>query len=170
MSAPSFLMVMAMLAIVLGAMGIAMRVLRRYAMTNASKKGSVKMEIIQRLSLGQRQGLAVVRIGARVLAVSMGEGGVHQVAELNESDLAPASDAARTMGSAPIHAIADGIRKLVLIRGNGEATTKYTAGGMVLDGTAASRTGKKDGKRISYVAPMEDFQAVLSMAMAGGTK
>ena len=170
MSAPSFLMVMAMLAIVLGAMGIAMRVLRRYAMTNASKKGSVKMEIIQRLSLGQRQGLAVVRIGARVLAVSMGEGGVHQVAELNESDLAPASDTAKAAGSAQIHAIADGIRKLVLIRGNGEATTKYTAGGVVLDGTSASRNGKKDGKRISYVAPMEDFQAVLSMAMAGGTK
>lgn len=167
MSAPSFLMVMAMLAIVLGAMGVAMRVLRRYAMTNASRKGSVKMEIIQRLSLGQRQGLAVVRIGTRVLAVSMGEGGVHQVAELSDADLA-STDAAKATGSAPIHALADGIRKLVLIRGNGEATAKYTAGG-VLDGAAASRSSK-DGKRISYVAPMEDFQAVLSMAMAGGTK
>jgi flagellar biogenesis protein FliO len=161
-------MVMAMLAIVLGAMGVAMRVLRRYAMTNASRKGSVKMEIIQRLSLGQRQGLAVVRIGTRVLAVSMGEGGVHQVAELSDADLA-STDAAKATGSAPIHALADGIRKLVLIRGNGEATAKYTAGG-VLDGAAASRSGSKDGKRISYVAPMEDFQAVLSMAMAGGTK
>jgi flagellar biogenesis protein FliO len=168
-SAPSFLMVMAMLAIVLGAMGVAMRVLRRYAMTNASRKGSVKMEIIQRLSLGQRQGLAVVRIGTRVLAVSMGEGGVHQVAELSDADLASTTDAAKATGSAPIHALADGIRKLVLIRGNGEATAKYTAGG-VLDGAAASRSGSKDGKRISYVAPMEDFQAVLSMAMAGGTK
>jgi len=169
-SAPSFLMVMAMLAIVLGAMGVAMRLLRRYAVTNASKKGSVKMEIIQRLSLGQRQGLAVVRIGTRVLAVSMGEGGVHQVAELGEADLASTADAARGAASAPIHAIADGIRKLVLIRGNGEATAKYTSGGTVLDGSAAGRSGKKDGKRISYVAPMEDFQAVLSMAMAGGTK
>jgi flagellar biogenesis protein FliO len=169
-SAPSFLMVMAMLAIVLGAMGVAMRVLRRYAMTNASKKGSVKMEIIQRLSLGQRQGLAVVRIGTRVLAVSMGEGGVHQVAELGDADLASTADAAKATGSAPIHALADGIRKLVLIRGNGDTTAKYTAGGVVLDGVAASRDGGKDGKRISYVAPMEDFQAVLSMAMAGGTK
>lgn len=170
MSAPSFLMVMAMLAIVLGTMGVAMRLLRRYAMTNASKKGSVKMEIIQRLSLGQRQGLAVVRIGTRLLAVSMGDGGVHQVAELSEADLAATADAGRAAGSAPIHALADGIRKLVLIRDNGEATAKYTSGGVVLDGSAASRNDRKDGKRISYVAPMEDFQAVLSMAMAGGTK
>jgi len=169
-SAPSFLMVMAMLAIVLGAMGVAMRLLRRYAVTNASKKGSVKMEIIQRLSLGQRQGLAVVRIGTRVLAVSMGEGGVHQVAELADADLASAADATKASGSAPIHALADGIRKLVLIRGNGEEAAKYSSGNAALDGSPAGRNVRKDGKRISYVAPMEDFQAVLSMAMAGGTK
>lgn len=170
MSAPSFLMVMAMLALVLGAMGVAMRVLRRYAMTNASKKGSVKMEIIQRLTLGQRQGLAVVRIGTRVLAVSMGDGGVHQVAELSEADLASPPDASKTTASAPIHAIADGIRKLVLIRGNGDAEAKHATGVASAGATTTERGVKKDGKRISYVAPMEDFQAVLSMAMAGGNK
>jgi flagellar biogenesis protein FliO len=161
-NATSFLMVMAMLALVLGAMGVVLRVLRRYAVTNASAKGRVKMEVIQRLSLGQRQGIAVVRIGARVLAVSMGDGGINQIAELSESDLTVATDAAHATGSAPIHAIADGIRKLVLIRGNG-------ADG-VGNGAAKADAVVKNAKRISYVAPMEDFQAVLSMAMAGGAR
>ena len=162
MSAPSFLMVMAMLALVLGAMGIAMRVLRRYAMANASAKGAVKMEIIQRLSLGQRQGLAVVRIGSRVLAVSMGDGGVRQVAELTEADLAISSHGARGVSNAPMHAIADGLRKLVLIRGSAESKK---INGTISAITSGGNTGEK---RIPYVAPMEDFQTVLNMALAGG--
>lgn len=163
MTAPSFLMVMAMLAIVLGAMGVALRVLRRYAMTSASAKGSVKMEIIQRLTLGQRQGIAVVRIGTRVLAVSMGDGGVHQVAELTEEDVASAAEGSTVPGSAPLHAIADGIRKLVLIRGNADARD-------VANVKQSARGTTNAYERISYVAPIEDFQAVLSMAMGAGVQ
>jgi len=155
-------MVMAMLALVLGAMGVAMRVLRRYAMTNASGNGSVKMEVIQRLSLGQRQGIAVVRIGTRVLAVSMGDGGVRQVAELSDDDLAASAHRAKSAGSAPMHAIADGIRKLVLIRGSDDS--KHAVAGMT------TRGRKREIERISYVAPIEDFQAVLNMAMTGGPR
>jgi flagellar biogenesis protein FliO len=156
-SASQFLMIMAMLALVLGVMGITMRILRRYTMAKTSAKGSVKMEIIQRISLGQRQGLAVVRIGTHLLAVSMGDGGVHQVAELSDNDLVGGSADAKA-SVAPIHAFADGIRKLALVRGNA---------GSKSDPAQATRNGK-NAPRISYVAPMEDFQAVLSMAMAGG--
>jgi flagellar biogenesis protein FliO len=155
-SAPSFLMVMAMLALVLGAMGVAMRVLRKYAMTNSAAKGTVKMEIVQRLSLGQRQGLAVVRIGTRVLAVSMGDGGVHQVAELSDDDLAP-SDGVKGVTSKARHSIAEGIFKLSLIRGNSGK-----------EKPAAARSSRTDVERIPYIAPIEDFQAVLSMALGGG--
>lgn len=159
MSASRFLMIMAMLALVLGVMGIAMRILRRYTMARTSTKSKVKMEIIQRLSLGQRQGLAVVRIGTRVLAVSMGDGGVHQVADLTDSDLTGSIEDSK-VSAAPLHSIADGIKKLALVRGNG--TPKSDA--------VQTRNGKGGAQRISYVAPMEDFQAVLSMAMAGGAK
>lgn len=162
MSAPSFLMVMAMLAIVLGLMGIAVRVLRRYAMSGASQKDGVRMEVIQRLTLGQRQGIAVVRIGSRILAVSMGDGGVHQVADLTDTDIASSVEKGEAAGNAPMHAIADGIRKLALIRSNGSTQVAETL--------AAARALKKEGKRISYVAPIEDFQAVLSMAMSGGAR
>lgn len=162
MNAPSFLMVMAMLAVVLGVMGIALRVVRRYAMAGASRKTGVKMEVIQRLTLGQRQGIAVVRIGSRILAVSMGDGGVHQVADLTETDIAASVEKGAAAGGAPMHAIAEGIRRLTLIRSN-EANKPTEI-------PAIACSAKKDGKRISYVAPIEDFQAVLSMAMAGGAR
>ena len=162
MSAAQFLMVMAMLAVVLGAMGVVLRMLRRYAVTNASSKKQLKMEVIQRLSLGQRQGVAVVRIGTRVMVVSMGDGGVHQIAELTENDIAPATDSLKNAGNASMHSIANGIRKLVLVRGGADTLSVAKP--------AAQRGVKGDAKRISYVAPMEDFQAVLSMAMAGGAR
>lgn len=150
MSATSFLTVMAMLALVLGAMGVALRVLRRYAAGGASTNGSVKMEIVQRLTLGQRQGIAVVRVGQRVLLVSMGDGGVHPIAELDENDLA--ADATDQSGASVIPAgITNGLRKLALLKGNAKVENIETT-------------------RISYVAPMEDFEAVLSMAMGGGAR
>lgn len=151
MNATSFLTVMFALAVVLGAMGVALKFLRRYAMGGSVAGSTVKMEVIQRLTLGQRQGLAVVRIGSRVIAVSMGDGGVHAVAELDENDLAVApSVGAETAAAAK--GIADGLRKLALLRG--DAPAKVTAA----------------PARIDYVAPMEDFEAVLSMAMGGSAR
>lgn len=159
MSATSFLTIMAMLALVLGAMGIALRLLRRYTLAGSARKAGVRMEVLQRLTLGQRQGIAVVRIGTRVLAVSLGEGGVHPVAELTEADLTAAADAAKAGNIAPLDALAGGLRKLALVRGTaGERT-----------GAAATQSAGKTvpQKRISYVAPMADFQAVLRVAMSG---
>lgn len=42
----------------------------------------VKVEVLGRTSLGYKQGVAVVRIGAQVIAVSVGEGGVHKLADV----------------------------------------------------------------------------------------
>lgn len=154
MTATSFLTIMAMLAVVLGAMGVALRVLRRYAVGGASVNGTVKMEIVQRLTLGQRQGIAVVRVGQRILVVSMGDGGVHPVAELDENDLVTETgiDSSASVIPATIPAgIASGLRKLALLKSGAKAEPVETT-------------------RISYVAPMEDFEAVLSMAMGGGAR
>lgn len=145
MNATSFLTVMFALAVVLGAMSIALRFLRRYTMGGSIAGSAVKMEVVQRLTLGQRQGLAVVRIGSRVLAVSMGDGGVHPIAELDESDIAIPAEST-SIAEAP-KKIANGLRKLALMR-NDAAETPAPA-------------------RIDYVAPLEDFDAVLNMAMGG---
>jgi hypothetical protein len=44
----------------------------------------VPLEVVQRIGLGPRQGIALVRIGERVVAVSVGEGGVRPLMEVDE--------------------------------------------------------------------------------------
>ena len=50
-------------------------------------QGVTKMEVIQRLGLSAKQGIAVVRVGHRIFLVSVGDGGVHQLAELSPEDI-----------------------------------------------------------------------------------
>ncbi len=95
------------LGFVLALLGIALKLLRRFAPTSTTGT-ALRMEIVQRLALGPKQGIAVVRLGARVVAVSVGDGGVHQLFELQESDLratAPAvqvSDAVTSASTASV--------------------------------------------------------------------
>jgi flagellar biosynthetic protein FliP len=44
------------------------------------------MEVVQRVALGPKMGLAVVRIGEKVVAVSIGDGGIQSLFELDEAD------------------------------------------------------------------------------------
>ncbi|HEV2641495.1 MAG TPA: hypothetical protein VGT98_02255, partial [Candidatus Elarobacter sp.] len=60
----------------------------------------------------------------------------------------------------PLEAITGGLRKLALVRGNANENAPHGAAQMT-NGTPVPQ------KRISYVAPMEDFQAVLRVAMSG---
>jgi flagellar biosynthetic protein FliP len=50
------------------------------------------MEVVQRLALGPKQGIAVIRVGERVVAVSVGEGGVNRLFELEENALGVRSE------------------------------------------------------------------------------
>jgi len=143
------------LAIVLGLMGIALRVLRKYAVGGASARGAIKMEVVQRLTLGQRQGIAVVRIGTRVLAVSMGDGGVHPVAELDASELV---------------AVPESEDKPAITAAQPKPWSLGTLLGGLRTQKAAPEPQNAEVERISYVAPIEDFQAVLNMAMNGGAR
>jgi flagellar biogenesis protein FliO len=62
--------------LVLLLLGATLRVLKRFSGGAGMRPSEVRMEVVQRLALGPKQGLAVVRIGDRVMAVSLGEGGV----------------------------------------------------------------------------------------------
>lgn len=155
MSASSIAAVLGTLIVVLGIMGVALRLLRRYAGGVPGHGGRVRMEVIQRLALGQKQGIAIVRIGSRVLAVGMGDGGVRPIAELGEGDLT--ASAQSELGAAPGRAV-------------GAALSRWLPVGLAAAARAARRTGAAEPQipsRISYVAPIEDFQAVLSMALGG---
>ena len=80
--------VLGVLALVLGLLVLTLRWLRRL-MPGASGQGTLALEVLARLPLGPRQGIAVVRIGGRKVAVSVGEGGVHTLLELDQDEPLP---------------------------------------------------------------------------------
>lgn len=78
------------LALVLALLAGTLRVLRRYAGLGGGGGGAWQPEVLGRAAVGPRQGIAVVRIGPRVVVVSVGEGGVRPVLDLGEPEGAPA--------------------------------------------------------------------------------
>ena len=99
----SVLGVLLTLGFVLALLGVALKLLRRFAPTSTGGT-RLRMEIVQRLALGPKQGIAVVRVGERVVAVSVGEGGVHRLFDFEASEVgAPdgARDGTRDSGLGP---------------------------------------------------------------------
>jgi flagellar biosynthetic protein FliP len=78
--------VVAALAFVLGLGAVCLWALKRFGAGTLASKTRVPLEVVQRIPLGPKTGLAVVRVGERVMALSVGEGGVRQLFELNEAD------------------------------------------------------------------------------------
>lgn len=89
----SLLSLVASLALVLALLGFTLRLLKRYT-ANISGSGRVPLQVLQRIGLGPRQGIALVRIGERVIAVSLGEGGVRPLLELEDEELEALESAA----------------------------------------------------------------------------
>jgi flagellar biosynthetic protein FliP len=74
------------LGAVLALLVVALRLLQRFAPAAGAGRARLPLEVVQRVSLGPKQGVAVVRVGARVLVVGTGEGGLHALAELDGAD------------------------------------------------------------------------------------
>jgi flagellar biosynthetic protein FliP len=81
------------LGFVLALLGVALKLLRKFAPTSTSG-ARLRMEIVQRLALGPKQGIAVIRVGDRHVAVSVGEGGIHRLFELEPGEVAEATRSA----------------------------------------------------------------------------
>ncbi len=83
----SIMGVLLTLGFVLALLGVALKLLRRFA--PASTSGArLRMEVVQRLALGPKQGIAVVRVGERFVAVSVGDGGIRRLFELEDGEVA----------------------------------------------------------------------------------
>ena len=78
--------VIAALAFVLGLGALALWALKRFGNGMLSPRSRVPVEVVQRVSLGPKTGLAVVRVGEKVMAMSIGEGGLRPLFELDEAD------------------------------------------------------------------------------------
>ena len=158
-------------------LGLALRVLQRYAPGAGVGARALRMEVVQRLALGPKQGIAVVRIGERVLAVSMGEGGVRLIQELSgDEGLAAALESAPARPALPaLPALAAGrlpaqadaaIRSLVrramrsaallcLLLG---AATALDATAALAQAAAAAPTLAEVDQRLPELAPQIDLQ------------
>jgi len=78
--------VVAALAFVLGLGAVCLWALKRFGAGALASRTRVPLEVVQRIPLGPKTALAVVRVGERVMALSVGEGGVRQLFELDEVD------------------------------------------------------------------------------------
>jgi flagellar biosynthetic protein FliP len=76
------------LGLVLVLLGLSLKLLQRLAPGTTRGRVRIPMEVIQRMSIGPKQGVAVVRIGERVVAISVGEGGMRRLFELGDEEAA----------------------------------------------------------------------------------
>jgi len=91
------------LVVTVGLLLLALRLLGRLHGGAALRGTRLPLEVVQRVALGPKQGLAVVRVGGRALLLSVGDAGTQLVTELDgeerEAVLQPGSSAAP--GTAP---------------------------------------------------------------------
>ena len=136
----SMLGVLGVLALVLGLLVLTMRYLKRFAPNGGAGLGKVPLEVVQRLALSPKQGIAIVRIGERFVAISMGDGGVRALAEL---------DAGPTSLGAPFSA-------------------SGAASGAPWRGTAHAATASPVSPVVASTLP-SDFRNLLRTALRGST-
>ena len=93
--------VLGTLAFVLVLLGIALKLLRRFAPATTSGRGArFPLEVVQRLALGPKQGIALVRIGDRMVAVSVGDGGIRRLLDVEDVTQPEAASSQRPATSA----------------------------------------------------------------------
>jgi flagellar biosynthetic protein FliP len=91
----------AALAVTLGVLAFALRLLRRLQDRAAARGGGVPLRVIERVPVGPRQGVALLQVGERVLVVSVAEPGVALLAELDAEASARALAAPAAAPAAP---------------------------------------------------------------------
>lgn len=89
------------LCVTLGALGLALWLVKRWVPgARTSGANGLPLDVLRRVSLGPKQGVALLRVGERVLLVSVGEHGTTLLAELDGADRDQAIDGSR--GPAPM--------------------------------------------------------------------
>jgi flagellar biosynthesis protein FliP len=78
----------AALAITLGLLAMALHLLRRFQSSATGGARGLKLEVVRRVMLGPKQGIALLRVGERVLVVGIAESGISLLTELSGEALA----------------------------------------------------------------------------------
>jgi flagellar biosynthetic protein FliP len=186
--------IMTALAFVLGLIGVAVWVAKRFGGATVNPGARIQIEVVQRIPFGPKAGLAVVRVGEKVMAVSVGPDGIRPLFEVDEADrqrivassqiatpFASTADAGRafakmlpgTLGrmldrtpfTAP--AIAHAVSNTVA---NAAASELVAAPARAFVEIPSFLT-EKAGNIVRPAAPADRaFQSVLNIAMSGATK
>jgi flagellar biosynthesis protein FliP len=82
----AYLTIVGALGLVLMLVGFALAALRKFTGASAGARTRLPLEVVQRVALGPKQGIAIVRVGQRVVAVSVGDGGVRPLMEVDGDD------------------------------------------------------------------------------------
>lgn len=148
----SYLVLLGAFALVLVLIGGVLHLLRRYAGGWGGLGVTPRLEVVDRIALGQRQGIAVVRIGGRHIVVSIGEGGVRPIVELDEDEgyeLYPLADTEASAGRGVAADISKRFRKL-----------RRSLGAAVLVVAAQLLTGAGEASAQPVAAPWGTMAAV----------
>jgi flagellar biosynthetic protein FliP len=81
---------MASLCITVGCLALGIWALRRFGPGAGAEAGGLALEILRRVSVGPKQGVALLRVGERVLLVSLAEDGARLLTELEGAERAQA--------------------------------------------------------------------------------
>src|SRR4051794_13082388 len=65
---------------------VALRVLKRFSPTLGGSKNRLPMEVVQRLPLGPKQSIVVVRVGGKVMTMAVSGEGILPMGELEGDD------------------------------------------------------------------------------------
>jgi flagellar biosynthetic protein FliP len=181
--------ILAALVFVLGLIALTVWALKRVGGGALSGRSRLQVEIVQRLPLGPKSGLAVVRVGEKVLAVSVGDGGVHTLFEVDEADrqriVAGSELPVPMVSSATAHAAftksltnaftAPLRRALVARRGSSTNATVVAPSFDRALSQATQVSAQQDKQQtvqqtVQPTAPHRDLHSVLSMTLAPSTR
>lgn len=89
------------LLVTLGALGLALWLVKRWVPgARTGNAGGLPLSVLRRISLGPKQGVALLRVGERVLVVSVGDHGTTLLTELEGADRDQALDGSGTPATA----------------------------------------------------------------------
>ena len=92
MNPPSFWAIASALAVVLGVVMVCAWLLRRLRGPGIGSSDVGRIEVLSRVGLAPRQGVATIRVAGRTAVVSYGDGGVRHVMDVLDADVAQGTE------------------------------------------------------------------------------
>ncbi len=134
MTPASLFLVLGALSLVLALIALGVRLLKGAGVAHAD---TVPMRVVGRVGLGPRQGLATVRVGRRLMVVSVGEGGVRHVCDMEPDGALAESATTDSLDAGPAHSVIPGPWRRLIRAGGGALVLALLLAGPGASGAAA---------------------------------